>query len=119
MASRRQVEEPLIFQGEVQQDVSGADAKRKEKKKDPFRNYADGEEYRQNPESPDASTEQGQETASPIDQKRLESRVPKSLFQQNAQRFRRADQKPKRAGVVSGDKLLMRHRWSEPGMDSS
>jgi hypothetical protein len=37
VASRRQVEEPLIFQGEIQQDVYGADAKHQEKKNWPYR----------------------------------------------------------------------------------
>jgi len=35
VASRRQLEEPLIFQGEIQQDVSRADAKHQEKRKTP------------------------------------------------------------------------------------
>ena len=80
MASRREFEETLIFHCEIQQEVSGADAKHQEKKKDAFRINADGKEHRQHPEYADASAEQGQESASPIDQERLESRVPKSLF---------------------------------------
>jgi len=57
MTSRREFEEPLIFQRKIQQEVSGIDAKRQEKKKDPFRKNPDGKEHRQNLESADADTE--------------------------------------------------------------
>jgi hypothetical protein len=40
VASDRQLEEPLIFQGEIQQDVSRVDAKHQEKKEDAFSNNA-------------------------------------------------------------------------------
>jgi hypothetical protein len=41
VASRRQLEEPLIFQGENQQDVPRADAKHQQKKEDAFSNNTD------------------------------------------------------------------------------
>jgi hypothetical protein len=43
VASDRQLEEPLSFQGEIQQDVSRVDEKHQEKKEDAFSNNANGQ----------------------------------------------------------------------------
>jgi hypothetical protein len=71
VASRRQLEEPLIFQGEIQQDVSRADAKQQEQKEDAFSNNAHGKEHRHKTESVNARTEHGKESAGPIEPPRV------------------------------------------------
>jgi hypothetical protein len=72
VASDRQLEEPLIFQGEIQQDVSRVDEKHQEKKENAFSNNAHGQEHRHKTESANARTEQGKESAGPIEQEQLE-----------------------------------------------
>jgi hypothetical protein len=67
VASDRQLEEPLIFQGEIQQDVSRADEKHQKKKENAY-----GQEHRHKTESANARTEQGKESAGPIEQEQLE-----------------------------------------------
>jgi len=62
---RRQLEEPLIFQGEIRQDVSRADAKHQGKKEDAFSNNAHGQEHRHETESVNARTEHGKESCTP------------------------------------------------------
>jgi hypothetical protein len=109
VAARRQLEEPLIFQGEIQQDVSRADAKDKEQKEDAFSNKAHGKEHRHKTESANARTEHGKESAGPIEQEQLEPGLSNFVDQQDAQRFGGADQKAERNGFVSHDELTMRH----------
>jgi hypothetical protein len=95
VASRRQLEEPRIFQGEIQQDVSRADAKHQEQKEDAFSNNAHGKEHRHKTESANARTEHGKESAGPIEQEQLEPGISNFVDQQDAQRFGGADQKPR------------------------
>jgi hypothetical protein len=101
MASDRQLEEPLILQGEIQQDVSRVDEKHQGKKEDAFSNNAQGQEHRHKTESANARTEQGKESAGPIEQEQLEPGLSNFVDQQDAQRFRGADQKAERNGFVS------------------
>ena len=93
VASDRQLEERLIFQGEIQQDVSRVDEKHQEKKQDAFSNNAHGQEHRHNTESANARTEQGKESAGPIEQEQPEPGLSNFVDQQDAQRLRGVDQK--------------------------
>jgi hypothetical protein len=107
VASGRQLEEPLIFQGEIQQDVSRVDAKHQEKKVDAFSNNAQDQEHGHKTESTNARTEQGKESAGPIEQEQLEPGLSNFVDQQDAQRFRGADQKAERSGFESNDELTI------------
>jgi len=109
VASGRQLEKPLIFQGEIQQDVSRADAKHQDKQEDAFSNNAHGQEHRHETESTNAGAEKGKESADPIEQEQLEPGLLNFMDQQDAQRFRGADQKAERNGFVSNDELTVRH----------
>ena len=59
VASGRQLEKPLIFPREIQQNVSRVDTKHQEKKEEAFSNNAGGQEHRHQTESANARSEQG------------------------------------------------------------
>jgi hypothetical protein len=59
MTSGRQLEKPLIFPREIQQNVSGIDAKHQEEKEGAFSNNAHREEHRHKTESTDTRSEKG------------------------------------------------------------
>jgi hypothetical protein len=109
--SGRQFEEILIFPHEIQQNITRVDAKQKEKKEDAFSNNANCQEHRHKSESTNACSDQGKDTACPIEQEQLESGISNFVNQQDAQRFRGADQKAERFCFVSNDELTMRHIW--------
>jgi hypothetical protein len=109
--SGRQFEEILIFPHEIQQNVTRVDAKQKEKKEDAFSNNADRQEHRHKSESTNACSDQGKDTAYPIEQEQLESGISNFVNQEDAQRLRGADQKAERFCFVSNDELTMRHIW--------
>jgi hypothetical protein len=109
VASGRRLEEPLIFQGKIQQNVSRVDAKHEEKKEDALSNNPNGQERRHKTEATNARTEQGKESAGPIEQQQLEPGLSNFVDEQDAQCFRGADQKAERNGLVSNGELTMRH----------
>jgi hypothetical protein len=109
MTLGRQFEEILIFPHEIQQNVTRVDAKQKEKKEDAFSNNAYCQEHRHKRESTNACSDQGKDTAGPIQQEQLEPGISNFVNQQDSQRFRGADQKAERFCFVSNDELTMRH----------
>jgi hypothetical protein len=60
VASGRQLEKPLIFPREIQQNVSRVDAEHQENKEDAFSNNAHGQKHRHKTEIHRACTEAGQ-----------------------------------------------------------
>jgi hypothetical protein len=71
LASRGQFEQRLIFQGEIQEDVSRADAKHNRKRKMPSATTPTARNVGIRPDSVHGRTEHAKESARPFDQKPL------------------------------------------------
>jgi hypothetical protein len=115
VASDRQVEGPLIFQGEIQQDVSRVDEKHQEKKEDAY-----GQEHRHKTESANARTEQGKESAGPIEQEQLEPGLSSRLrFMPtiSADRPSRRSQRPATRRTSRAVQMTGISEWGETTVD--
>jgi len=88
VASRRQLEEPRIFQGEIQQDVSRPMQSVKNKRKTPSATTPAAREHRHKTESANARTEHGKESAGPIEQEQLEPGISNFVDQFLALQYR-------------------------------
>ena len=105
-----QVVEPLVFQGEFEENISGSQPKEQGNEAKSRRENAGHQEHRHEIEAANARSNCGKQRAGPLEQEQLKPGIPKFVSEQDTKCFPGTDQITERAGFVSEDKHFVRHK---------
>ena len=115
MTSGGHIEEPLIFQRELQKKIAGPNRKEQSEKKHHGRHGAHGPEGRNQEKSANAESDDQQEQTNRSSQEKLKSDIAKFVGQQDTQGFRGVDQITERTLWGKRDQIAAEHVGSAIG----